>query len=71
MISGSGQSIFLFPDIDGPVKSMFSSKDAKNAKKRSFNINEITLRLCVFARDFAFLRMHQYLSTPKEFLWPQ
>ncbi len=36
--------------IDGPVKSMFSRKDAKDAKKRSFNIKKLTLRalcLCV------------------------
>ena len=26
---------------DGPVKSMFSRKDAENAKKISFNINKV------------------------------
>jgi hypothetical protein len=31
-------------NIDGPVKSIFSRKDAENAKKISFNIKKLTLR---------------------------
>jgi len=36
---------FLFGSIiDGIVKTIFSRKVAKNAKKKSFNINPLTLR---------------------------
>ena len=31
-------------NFDGPAKSMFSRKDAENAKEISFNINKLTLR---------------------------
>ncbi len=44
---GLSDSSFKFDEI---VRTIFSRKDAKNAKKKTFNINNLTLRplrLCV------------------------
>jgi len=41
--------------MDGLVKTIFSRKVAKNAKKNSFNISQLTLRLGVRFLRFTIL----------------
>ena len=55
----TGAPFCAFIKLDGPVKSMFSPKDAKKAKKYLLILTSYLCELCAFARDFDFLRLLQ------------